>query len=239
MLKLNKILLATTTLLLTTSAATVNAASIDFRHEYKHDTEKNADRIKIGGSTKTEVGTHNYSVEMKFSGKQGTYGFQDLERGDSEFEYSFKYYVTDKFFLQPGMPITMGDERVTFKPQLRIGYEFDSGITTKLRYRHEFRNYTKDENDGENWQKSKVTANIEYTWNNMIQLNLEGNYEKAHENDDWILFNDKDWNYDYNLKIGYKNSTKWRPYLEFGNVNEGGSTDNRQLRSRIGLTYSF
>ncbi|MGV3002325.1 oligogalacturonate-specific porin KdgM family protein [Vibrio sp.] len=239
MFKLNKVLLATTAALLATTAVNVNAASVDIRHEYKHETESNNNRIKIGGSTSTDLGKHYYSVEMKFAGRDGTYGFDDLERGDSEVVYEFKHYVTDKFYVQPGMPITMGDERVTYKPQLRIGYEFDSGITTKLRYRHEFRDYTSSKENGETWQKSKVTANLDYTWNNMIQLGFEANYEKAHEGDNWILYNNKTWNYDYNLKIGYKNESNWRPYVEFGNVSEGSKEGGRQLRSRVGLTYSF
>lgn len=239
MFKLNKILLATTAALLTTTAVNVNAASVDIRHEYKHDTESNGNRIKIGGSTKSDLGTHYYSVEMKFNGRTGTYGFDDLERGDSEVVYEFKHYVTDKFYVQPGMPITMGEERVTYKPQLRIGYDFDSGITTKLRYRHEFRDFTSSKENGDTWQKSKVTANLDYTWNNMIQFGFEANYEKAHEGDNWLLYDGKTWNYDYNLKIGYKNESNWRPYVEFGNVSESSKTDDRQLRSRVGLTYSF
>lgn len=239
MFKLNKILLATTAALLATSSIGVNAASVDYRHEYKHGTESNGDRIKIGGSTKVDLGTHYYSVEMKFNGKDHSYGYNDLERGDSEFVYEFKYYVTDQFFVQPGMPITFGDSSVTYKPQLRIGYDFDSGITTKLRYRHEFRDYTDDSKNGETWQKSKVTANLDYTWDNMIQFGFEANYEKAHEGDNWKLYDNDSWNYDYNLKIGYKNDSNWRPYVEFGNVSESSSNDKRQLRSRVGITYSF
>lgn len=240
MFKLNKILIATTAALLATTAINVNAASVDIRHEYKHGNEKNNNRIKIGGSTKGEYVKHYYSVEMKFNAREGTYGFEDLERGDSEVVYELKYYVTDQFYLQPGMPITMGEDRVTYKPQLRVGYEFDSGITTKLRYRHEFRDWTDAENNGDTWQKSKVTANLDYTWNNMIQFGLEANYEKAHEGKEvWRLYDNKTWNYDYNLKIGYKNDSNWRPYVEFGNVSESSSTDKRQLRSRVGLTYSF
>ncbi|OEF23308.1 oligogalacturonate-specific porin KdgM family protein [Vibrio rumoiensis] len=239
MFKLNKITLAATTLLLATSAVSVNAASLDYRHEYKHDTESNGDRIKIGGSTKVELGTHYYSVEMKFNGKDGSYGYQDLERGDSEFEYSFKYFVNDNFYLQPGMPITMGDQRVTYKPQLRVGYEFDSGITAKLRYRHEFRDFTDEKENGETWQKSKVTANLTYTWNSTVQFDFETNYEKAREGDNWLLYDGKDWNYDYNLKVGYKNDSNWRPYFELGNVSVSSKSDERQLRSRVGLTYSF
>ncbi len=55
--------------------------------------------------------------------------------------------------------------------------------------------------------------------------------------------NNGKYEWDYNLKIGYKESGwKWRPYIELGNVQCTSSScddDTRQLRSRIGITYSF
>ncbi|WP_153448845.1 oligogalacturonate-specific porin KdgM family protein [Vibrio algicola] len=239
MLKLKKVVLITSAVLLASTAVTATAASLDYRHEYKFGNNQNADRIKIGGSTKTETGQHNYSVEMKFSGKEGNYGYNDMERGDSEFLYSYKYNIDEHWYVEPGMPITFGDESVTYKPQVRVGYKFDNGIVTKLRYRHEFRDYTESKNNGDTYQKSKITYNLDYTWNNMIQLGFEANYEIAHEGDDWKLWDDSNKGYDYDLKIGYKNDSNWRPYVQFGNVGVSSKTDQRQLRSRVGITYSF
>ncbi|MFM2587118.1 oligogalacturonate-specific porin KdgM family protein [Vibrio sp. TBV020] len=222
-------------------AGSISAASLDFREEYKHDSEDWAGRIKIGGNT----GNHFYGVEMKHTGN-----LSELQRGDSEFEYGYNFKLDDNWRITTSMPITFGNEAVTYKPQVRVQYKFDSGITTKLRYRHEFRNYADgktstglDGQQHDSLNAGKITGNIEYNWN-AWQFGLEGNYKEDFFSDEWKLGNrDGKYEWDYNMKIGYKaEGWDWRPYVEFGNVQCNSSCDDsssRQLRSRIGVTYSF
>lgn len=225
MKKYNKIALAVVSTLFAGSLA---AASLDVRQEYKHDSESYASRVKIGGG----VGNHYFGVEAKQKGQP----FSEWEAGDNEFEYGYKFQVTDHWLIQPSMPITFSSDKVTYKPQVRVQYAFDSGIKAKLRYRHEIRDYT-DESGESTEQKSKVTGNLDYNYEN-LQFGFEANYEKGL--DDQVYFNNKDMNWDMNLKIGYKESDwAWRPYVEFGNVSVSSTSDDRQLRSRVGVTYSF
>ena len=225
MKKYNKIALAVVS---TIFAGSLAAASLDVRQEYKHDSESYASRVKIGGG----VGNHYFGVEAKQKGQP----FSEWESGDNEFEYGYKFQVTDHWLIQPSMPITFSSDKVTYKPQVRVQYAFDSGVKAKLRYRHEFRDYT-DESGESSEQKSKVTGNLEYNYEN-LQLGFEANYEKGL--DDQVYFNNKDMNWDMNLKIGYKEADwAWRPYVEFGNVSVSSTSDDRQLRSRVGVTYSF
>lgn len=219
----------------------VSAASLDFREEYKHGGEQWAGRVLIGGNS----GSHNFSVEMKHSGHLG-----ELQRGDSEFVYSYNFDLADGWRLQPGMPVTFGSNNVTYKPQLRIQKKFDNGVTAKFRYRHEFRNYssgnTSTGRDGEKHDSlnaSKLTGNLEYTWN-QIQLGFEANYKEDFFSKEWKVGNkDGEYEWDYNLKVGYKiQNSDWRPYVEFGNVQCNSACDDktdRQLRSRVGITYKF
>nr|WP_281182296.1 oligogalacturonate-specific porin KdgM family protein [Vibrio sonorensis] len=125
----NRISLALATTLF---AGGLSAASLDFREEYKHGQEDFAGRVKIGGSFEN----HYFGVEAKHSGHLG-----ELKRADNEFEYGYNWYPADKWRIQTAMPITFGSTSVTYKPQVRVQYKFDSGLVTKLRYRHEFRNY--------------------------------------------------------------------------------------------------
>ena len=225
MKKYNKIALAVVS---TIFAGNLAAGSLDVRQEYKHDSESYASRVKIGGG----VGNHYFGVEAKQKGQP----FSEWESGDNEFEYGYKFQVTDHWLIQPSMPITFSSDKVTYKPQVRVQYAFDSGVKAKLRYRHEFRDYT-DESGESSEQKSKVTGNLEYNYEN-LQLGFEANYEKGL--DDQVYFNNKDMNWDMNLKIGYKEADwAWRPYVEFGNVSVSSTSDDRQLRSRVGVTYSF
>lgn len=211
------------------ATSTAFAASIDIRQEYKHESESYASRIKMDGST----GNHNYSIEAKQKGKP----FSEYEAGDNEFVYSYNINLDSHWRIQPGMPITFGSDSVTYKPQVRVQYKADSGLTAKLRYRHEFRDYT-SESSSDNFQKSKITANLDYTIE-QIQLGFETNYEKRLDNKQ-PLFDNKDYNWDMNLKVGYNiEDTAWRPYVEFGNVSVSSDSDKRQLRSRAGITYRF
>lgn len=216
-----------------------SAATLDFREEYKHEQQDWAGRIKIGGS----AGNHFFGVELKHTGN-----LSELESGDNEFEYGYKYTFTDHLLAKPGMVITFGDGNTTYKPQIRFEYAFDNGITTKIRYRHEFRNYaagkTSTGRDGEQHDalnRTKITGNLTYQWE-AIQLDFEVNYAEDLFSKEWKMGNNDTYEWDYNLKIGYKMSTKWQPYVEFGNIQCTSSTDcdsPRQLRSRVGVTYSF
>lgn len=237
----NKLTIAISTVLF---AGSLSAASLDIREEYKHSNEDTGGRVKIGGSS----GNHYFGIEMKHS---GLLDMSDLHSTANEFEYGYNWNINKKLRFQTAMPVTLSSSNVTYKPQVRVQYKFDTGITTKFRYRHEFRNYADDEDttgrDGEkhtSLNRSKMTANIDYTWNG-IQLGLEGNYAEDFFNSEWKSGNQESGKYewDYNFKVGYKiQSTSWRPYMEFGNVqcnSECSDEDGRQLRTRAGITYSF
>ena len=52
------------------------------------------------------------------------------------------------------------------------------------------------------------------------------------------MYDNKDWNYEQNLAMNYRIG-KWNPYIEFGDINVGGNSDERQLRLRVGIQYTF
>ncbi|MEH0666152.1 porin [Vibrio scophthalmi] len=224
------------------AAASVSAASLDVRQEYKHDSGDYASRVKMSGST----GNHYFGAETKQKGKP----FSDWQAGDNEIEYGYNFNLDDHWRVTVGMPVTFGSDNVTYKPQVRVQYKFDSGITTKLRYRHEFRDYKegtlkegRDGNEHSSLNASKITGNVDYTWDTW-QFGFEANYKEDFFNDEWSVGNkDGKYEWDFNVKIGYKASgSAWRPYVEFGNVQCNSSCDDstdRQLRSRVGITYSF
>ncbi|MFA0077788.1 oligogalacturonate-specific porin KdgM family protein [Vibrio artabrorum] len=220
----NKITLA---IVATLFASSVTAASLDARQEYKHGSESWASRIKIGGS----VDNHFFGVEMKQKGKP----FSEWAAAGSEFEYGYKFKIDEHWLIQPSMPISFGSDSITYKPQVRVQYAFDSGVKAKLRYRHEFRDYTSGSSN-ENKNRSKVTGNIDYNWN-AWQFGFEANYAEDFANNEWTGGGGADNEWDYNMKVGYKEADwNWRPYVEFGNVQD---SRDRQLRSRVGITYSF
>ncbi|MCZ8499360.1 hypothetical protein O9929_20830 [Vibrio lentus] len=53
-----------------------------------------------------------------------------------------RYAPDEKWYLQPGMPITFGDEKMTLKPASFVLGIKPTRPNNGLRYRHEFQNYT-------------------------------------------------------------------------------------------------
>lgn len=238
-------------------ASATSAATIDYRAEYKHKDEDYAHRIKIGGSTKINDQTKlNLAVEQKFNSNDKNDFWNQVEAGDSEFDWGVRYQINKQWFVQPGMPLTFSDEKTTYKPQIRVGYKSSFGLSTALRYRHEFQVYTDDAGTktltdgtsvsvaGKTVEQAKWTLTGSYDMRQFgneflddVKLNYEINYNKNY--DEVRLSDGKDSEWDAGLILGYQMDA-FRPYVEFWTVDYGSSAkDDRQLRTRLGLKYSF
>ncbi|GAL20445.1 hypothetical protein J4N45_19515 [Vibrio sp. SCSIO 43140] len=258
-MKLKQSALGVALVLLAGSAA---ATSLDYRTEYKHDSEDWAHRIKISDSTKVAGGKLAFGVEQKFQSETNDdeVGSQDfwkgVSRGDSEFSWDYTKTVGEsgKWYIQPGMPITFGSNKTTWKPQFRVGYKADFGLTTALRYRHEFQVFNanggttnlagggKLDRTDSTIQQGKLTLTGSYKFAKDSQfkdlkLSYEANYN--HNYDNVRLANDKNWEWDLGIKAGYQIGD-FQPYLELWTIDGlSSATNERQLRTRLGLKYSF
>ena len=65
----------------------VSAASLDFRQEYKHESETYASRVKLGAG----VGNMYFGVEAMQKGKP----FSEWESKGNEFDFGYKYKIDD------------------------------------------------------------------------------------------------------------------------------------------------
>ncbi|GLS92699.1 membrane protein [Psychromonas marina] len=224
-------LIKSSVILFATSVISLNAysASVDFRHEYKGKTDQHSSRVKMGNTF-----DNNFSIglELKFKGKDGKF-MKDLENNGSELDLGYKWAINNEWALQPGMPIEFGAESATYKPQLRVTYtpEAVKGFSVSGRYRLDIKPGQDDKKF-----RNRYTANLGYSIENW-SFGLEMNYYKSHE-ESYILFNNKDTNYENNLSASYKVGD-WTPFVEFGDVSVAADKDTRELRSRIGIRYSF
>jgi hypothetical protein len=220
-------------------SANVYAASIDFRHEYKGKTDQHASRVKMGNTFENNL---SLDLELKFKGKDGDF-MQDLQQNGSEIGINYKYAINNEWALQPGMPIEFGtgnDDRgnVTYKPQLRVTYTPDAVDSLSLsgRYRLDIKPGQSDEDGQDKKYRNRFTFNAGYSIDN-LRLGLEMNYYKSHDSS-YILYDDKDTNYENNITAHYKMGD-WTPWVEFGDVSVDSTKDTRELRSRVGIRYSF
>ncbi|GAL33740.1 N-acetylneuraminic acid outer membrane channel protein NanC [Vibrio maritimus] len=240
---LSKVTIAVTTLLATTA---VSAASFNVRHEYKNETKQHSSRVKLADN----IGNFLVDIEAKFKGQNGKF-MEDLQINGWELGLNYRHVLNDNWTLTYGMPIEARSAGMTYKPQLRATYQVDSidGLSLSARYRYDIKHtngstsYVDDNDDGnfepvvnpsKDERRHRVTANINYALDDW-RFGFEGNYYKA---EGYNLYNNKDTNYELNATVA-KRMGQWTPSVEFGDVNVSSTSDKRELRSRIGLTYSF
>ncbi|MGY3569854.1 oligogalacturonate-specific porin KdgM family protein [Vibrio paucivorans] len=230
------------------AAGSVSAASFDVRHEYKSHTEQHATRVKLAD----RIGNFLVDIEAKFKGEDGEF-MKDLKNNGWELGLNYRHKLNDNWTMTYGMPIEGRPAGITYKPQVRATYSVDSieGLSLSARYRYDMRQNTQSiatdsegkpiledgnltyQND-ENQRRHRITANINYSMDDW-RFGFEGNYYKA---DGYNIYDNGDTNYELNASIRHIIGA-WAPYVEFGDVNTSSSSDKRELRSRVGLTYSF
>ena len=242
-------------------------SSVDARHQH---------RVKLSESfTLSDKWKHSTGLEVKFHTDDS---YDDVDDGEvksansssfyngnlyiygMEMDNTATYKIDNHWYLQIGMPIALdfdepnandGDwkmKKIIYKPQLRVGYKAEMGLTTALRYRHEyadFRNYNMfgdtDSETGERLesaQKSKVTLTGSYKIKSLPKLALayEANYVKSLDN--VLLYDSKDWEWDAGIKVSYKFES-WKPYAELWSSDISSTSSDREAKYRVGVSYSF
>lgn len=215
-------------------SANVLASSLDFRHEFKGKTDQHASRVKMATSFDNNF---MVDVEVKFKSAEGTDFMKDLKNNGSEIGLNYKWDINDQWALQPGMPIEFGASSATYKPQLRLTYKptLIDGLSISGRYRLDIKP-TQTDDLVDNKFRNRYTFNLGYKVQD-LSLGLEMNYYKAHD-DSYLLYDNKDSNYENNVTASYKIGN-WTPWAEFGDVSVNKFDDARELRSRVGLRYTF
>ncbi|NKF49179.1 N-acetylneuraminic acid outer membrane channel protein NanC [Shewanella sp. WXL01] len=206
-----------------------SAISVDFRHEYKNDSQKHASRMKMGGSP-----TKNLSMSLELKFKSPTGGFMDgVEATGAEIDTGYKFKLADEWELIPGMPVEFSGDNATYKPQLRLTYKPLSvdGLSISARYRLDVKPH-----ESVKRFRHRYTANLGYKhnrWAYALELNqyyaADGNYH---------LYDNGRSNYENNLTVRYSQG-KWSPWFEVGDVSVSATSDKRELRSRVGIKYQF
>lgn len=208
------------------TCSTVSAATFNVRQEFRSETGEST-RVKLGSN----IGNFSFSGELKFKPVDGSDKKASQNNG-WELGLDYRFKINDNWTILPGMPIEAREKGMTYKPQIRVNYAFDSveGLTLTARYRHDFyRN-----NSEVDKQRHRLTTGVGYSTGDW-KFGFEADLYKAV---DYDIYDNGDSNYELNLTVARKMG-KWTPYVEFGDINVSADSDQRELRTRIGLTYSY
>lgn len=221
------------------TSAAAQAVTLDYRFEYKADSKTSVHRYKIGHTFESGLFT---GVEGKIAEKSevASDGFKegtgDRSGNGSEWEMGYKYRVTDKLVLAPGVNIDIGDSYVGYRVEVKSFYSITDNWVTTLRWRGGIQ---VDEVDGVA-DKNYNQINWELGYKNE-HFSITGDYEYKFTNYDDYKGEHNNWLYNVNISVPI--NKQWVPYGEIGYVPRYHSTDDSQdemeMRYRFGIKYNF
>lgn len=252
-LGLGAALVATTAVMSTANAAKF---TVDYRHEYRSEWGENFDRICFIGAFDNGVG---FYVDSSFkSGSErptdknseyndGQWGDFVTNATEMSLWWAYKFEGTG-FTLTPGIITESVSNTTGYKPYIRLQYNTDFGLWFALRPRFDYWRYDNKDRDQKTGRidawvgYSKGNFGINYNYTYMWAIN--GAWKKDSNNNytteivDRNMYDGKDYNYEHNLSMNYRFG-QWNPYIEIGDIAVSGTSDDRQLRLRVGLQYTF
>ncbi|WP_162473640.1 oligogalacturonate-specific porin KdgM family protein [Serratia microhaemolytica] len=225
-------------------SGTLQATTIDYRHEYLADTEQHADRVRISHRFANQLG---FALEAKWGSKSSSGDsrlFENNYAKGHEFELSYSYKFDDRLTLTPALVMESASEAATYKSQVKAIYLLTERLYTGARYRYGIQNYTSAARDNRHYHQGNVYLGYKFGW-----ANLE--YDFEYKDTDYPSLRGKQRTYLHNLVMQIPVNKEWVPYAELGylpyrNDAKGGYTNGStkydndfQLRYRVGVKYNF
>lgn len=243
-MRLSKIALGLGLALATVTAANAATFTVDYRHELKSEYKENFDRICIIGAFENGVGFYVDSSFKSGSERPSNPEYDEGQWGDfvtnaTEMSIWWRYkFEGTGFSITPGLVTESTSETTGYKPYLRLQYNTDMGLWFAGRVRYDYWRYDDERADQRN---GRFDAWVGYNYGN-FGINYNYTYMKAlndmADGSERVMFDNKDHNYEHNVAMNYRMGP-WNPYIEFGDVSVNSKTDDRQLRLRVGIQYTF
>lgn len=235
-----------------TAFTAANAAkfTIDYRHEYRAEYGENFDRICFITALDNGIG---FYVDSSFKSgserpdakndkipdgyEKGQWGDFATNATEMSIWYGYKIAGTG-FTITPGLVTESVNNATGYKPNLRLQYNTDFGLWFAVRGRYDYWRY---DNDGADQKNARIDAWVGYNHGN---FGINYNYTHMwalNDNADGTtrtMYDNKDSNYEQNLAMNYRMG-QWNPYFEIGDQSVANNRDDRQLRFRVGIQYTF
>ncbi|MGF1873824.1 oligogalacturonate-specific porin KdgM family protein [Photobacterium frigidiphilum] len=234
---------AASMLLATTSHAVANdyKTTVEYRHEYRDGNNKHSDRVKAFIDTGKNIG---FELDARYNNDEEDKMYDSMTMNGSEL--SIFYYTKLKPNLTGvfGSSLDFNPDGLVYVPYARLNYSFDNGFRIQGRYKWKLWDYSQEGTDGNSYH-SKIQQFD--TWLGYKTGDWDFQYEfqfwKEMEGNGKALFDNGSTDYLHNVRLMYafnmKDGEKWRPFIELGQVKLNRTTDERQLRYRVGIKYTW
>ncbi|EGQ9818352.1 hypothetical protein C4G66_RS20455 [Vibrio parahaemolyticus] len=213
--------------------------TVEYRHQYLDGSEKHADRFKAFLDTGKNIG---FELDARYSNKEGA--FDDMAMNGSEFSAFYYKKLNKNIVGLAGTSLDFTSAGLVYVPYVRLNYAFDNGFRVQGRYKWKLWDYGQQGTDGNSYN-SKIQQFD--TWLGYKTGDWDFQYEfqfwKEMASNARPLFDNGSTDYLHNVRVMYSIKTidgeNWRPFVEVGQVKQSRTTDERQLRYRIGIKYTW
>lgn len=203
---------------------------LDYRHEYKDESKQRADRLK------TFITTDSVLFEIEARATSGSAWMKDQTISTYDIGIFYPFRLNENLVVIPGLDYIIATSNQQYVPSLRLNYKTDNGIRLATRYKQVINEKAAPTQDDQS-HIQRVDFWLGYgnpTWDIQYQVSFGKEL-----NNSQMLQDNKDTDYWQNIRLRYQSNENWKPYIELGDVKVSSTTDERQIRYRVGIQYAF
>ena len=210
---------------------------IDYRHEYLSEARKHYDRVMFGNFFENGVGV---LAELRYNSKEGrkdTWDPSSLNNNGMglSFVYKFRPLDDNKLWLEPMFWLDSSTWWTTYEYGMSAGYDFSREWRVSGRFRYDM-DKTTSYNSSEDRNNKRYDLWLNYR---PAESNFRYQVNFVYYDNDYLTWNNGNTNYNLDFKVGYKVGS-WEPYVRIADRQGVDRTsDDRQIRYRAGITYSW
>lgn len=213
---------------------------IDYRHEYLDKDAKHYDRIMMGNFFSNGIGIMG---ELRYATNEGgerhawdPSSFNNNGMGLS-IVYKFKPLDDKKFWLEPMFWLDSSKWWSTYEFGMTAGYDFSKEWRLSGRFRYDMDRATSDSLAYGNEDRNNKRYDVWLKYN-PADTNFNFGLNGVYYDNDYTTWNNKETDYLLDFKVGYKYGSI-EPYFRIADKRASKTTDERQARVRVGVTYSW
>jgi len=232
--------------------AVSQAVTLDIRGGYKAGSHSYESRFKVSESWDNgwwaSIETDNKNNKNNNRGKDGAdksdaaHSFGDTTVDYNELETNYIWKFAKDWNLQPGGIYHWSSKGSQLRPYVRLNYKITPDLTSGIRYRYDYNNYTTINSEGAEHRDSvnRLDLFLSYKLTPVWTVSWQGTAYR-HTNSDYRYKNDKASAIENAFILRYKWNKYFSPYVEYDYLDKQGShegeTKLHESRYRIGATF--